>query len=331
MSTVDRHDADLPVPSDSQELGEDWDGGRIGAMANVDSGAAGAQRPAAILQALNHLEHIVAIHTEWLKNWHLEVMSGIATDHPAAITPPRLELPQWVDHPVLRQHPQHQHITDLLTMLQRQAEGIADVVRQTGAIPTADYGTFMNTVLAFASSVRQLQSDTWNQLANVDPLTSLGNRRAMWRKLRIECERQARNRHPCCLAMLDLDLFKEINDTLGHGAGDAVLRAVAATLTDSIRPYDAVFRFGGDEFLLCLPSADLRAAWAIIERLRLKIGNLLIPVKQGDEVSTTISVGIAPMDAETGVEASLERADAALYSAKRHGRNRVCVWNERLR
>ncbi|TVR96684.1 MAG: diguanylate cyclase [Rhodospirillales bacterium] len=330
MSTVDKHDAGLSLEAGGGADPAPDDRPFPPLAASEDTGSEG-ERPGAILQALNRLETIVAVHTEWLKNWHLEVLSGISAHRPTRITPPRLELPEWVDHPVLRNHPEHAAVARTLETLQRQSEAIADAVRRTGAIPTAEYGAFMNNVLAFASAVRHLQNDTWNQLANVDPLTGLGNRRAMWRKLRIECERQARNRHPCCLAMLDLDLFKEVNDRLGHAAGDAVLRSVAAMLTESVRPYDTAFRFGGDEFLLCLPSADLRAAWAIIERLRLKAANWLIRLKDSEEVSTTISVGIAPMEAETGVETALERADAALYSAKRHGRNRVCVWNASLR
>lgn len=285
------------------------------------------EQPGAVLHALDNLEAIVAAHTEWLKNWHLEVLEGLAPQRQGQINPPPLQLPKWIEDPVLQAHPRHQMVCDTLRQLQAQAEQVAATVRVSGTIPTGAYGEFMNTVLAFASAIRQLQNDTWNQLANVDPLTGLGNRRAMSHKLRIEYERQARNRHPCCIAMLDLDFFKEVNDGWGHGTGDMVLQKVAAMLTAGVRPYDSVFRFGGDEFLLCLPSTDLRAAWAIIERLRLKVSVWPIELKEGSTIKASLSVGIAPLEWEYGVEAALDRADAALYQAKRNGRNCVYVWN----
>lgn len=287
----------------------------------------GAGRPSAVLRALNNLETVVAQHTDWLKNWHLEVLSGLSSTRRHQITPPALLLPQWIEDPVLRTHPQHKNAIETLSRLQREAEEICAAIKETGAIPIEEYNQFMNTVLSFASVVRLVQNDTWNQLANVDPLTGLGNRRAMWRKLKIECERQSRNQYPCCVAMLDLDLFKHINDTMGHAVGDAVLRHVASALLASVRPYDAVFRYGGDEFLLCLPNADLRAAWAIIERLRLKIAKSRIAVRKGEEIAITLSVGIASLEQDTGAEAALERADSALYAAKRNGRNRVHAWS----
>ncbi|MDS4011079.1 MAG: GGDEF domain-containing protein, partial [Defluviicoccus sp.] len=109
--------------------------------------------------------------------------------------------------------------------------------------------------------------------------------------------------------------------------GDTVLRSVASLLAASVRPYDAVFRYGGEEFLLCLPNADLRTAWAIAERLRLKVAGWSIPIAKGAELRTSVSTGIAPLSSAQSVEATLERADAALYAAKSRGRNCVVVRN----
>jgi diguanylate cyclase len=312
-------------PAEHSVRGDDDD--RDG-YTTVDDTLGEGEQPGAVLHALNSLEAIVSAHTEWLKDWHLDIIEGLSPQRRGQVNPPPLELPKWIEDPVLQAHPDHQMVCDSLRALQAQAEQVAAAVRTTGAIPTAAYSTFMNTVLAFASAVRQLQNDTWNQLANIDPLTGLGNRRAMWRKLRIEVERQARNRHAFCIAMLDLDFFKEVNDGWGHGAGDMVLQRVASMLTASVRPYDSIFRFGGDEFLLCLPSTDLRAAWAIIDRLRLKVSLWPIELRQGSTIRPSLSVGIAPVEWESGVDVALERADAALYQAKRNGRNCVYVWRE---
>ncbi len=184
---------------------------------------------------------------------------------------------------------------------------------------------FFDAVLAVNDGLRRLFAATWNRLANIDPLTGLGNRPAMLRRLGMECERHERGRQPCCVAVIDLDGFKPVNDTYGHTAGDAVLRSIAALLAAGVRPYDEVFRYGGDEFVLCLPSTDPRAAWAVVERLRLRIANWSIPLKSGSSLRITVSIGVAPLTVDRGVEATLELADEALYRAKRNGRNGICV------
>ena len=184
---------------------------------------------------------------------------------------------------------------------------------------------FFDAVFSLNGGLRRLFAATWNRLANIDPLTGLGNRPAMLRRLGMECERHERSRLPCCVAVIDLDGFKPVNDTHGHTSGDVVLRSIAALLAAGVRPYDEVFRYGGDEFVLCLPSTDPRAAWAVVERLRLRIANWSIPLKTGPSLRITVSIGVAPLTADRGVEATLELADKALYSAKRNGRNGIYV------
>jgi diguanylate cyclase (GGDEF)-like protein len=196
---------------------------------------------------------------------------------------------------------------------------------RAGTVTAADYERFMASALRVGEDLRQFLGDTWNRLANIDPLTGLGNRAAMLRKLGVESERHVRNEEPCCVAILDLDHFKQINDTYGHSAGDVVLRSIASLLATSVRPYDEVFRYGGEEFVLCLPNADVRTAWAIVERLRLKVAGWAIPIRNGQQIYTTLSIGVAPLAGRGGVEAAIELADAALYAAKGNGRNCVFV------
>ena len=295
---------------------------------DLPAALAGTERPEYILRALHELEHVMAAQAEWLKDWHVYVLARLDPDHHADGPPPSPEFALWCEGPqesTLDENPAVRDICDKLKTMRKQADRIADTVRKTRTIPPADYARFMNGVLDFSTAVRQVQNDTWNRLANIDPLTGLGNRQAMLRKLRVECERQARNRQPCCVALLDLDFFKDVNDTHGHAAGDVVLRSVASLLAASIRPYDQVFRYGGEEFVLCLPNADARTAWAIVERLRLKVERWSVPIKNNGRVTLTVSAGVAPLDAETGVDAALDLADTALYAAKHNGRNCVYV------
>jgi len=157
-----------------------------------------------------------------------------------------------------------------------------------------------------------------------DPLTGLYNRRYLTEMLEREIRRAVRAEQSLGVLMLDLDHFKKFNDTYGHDAGDTVLREAASFLTKSIRVEDVVCRFGGEEFVVLLPTADLNAAHARGERIRSKIRELAV-LHQGQSLGMiTVSVGVATLPQHgTSPKELLEAADAALYRAKREGRDRV--------
>jgi diguanylate cyclase len=161
-------------------------------------------------------------------------------------------------------------------------------------------------------------------MATRDELTGLLNRRRMQELLEQEVLRSRRSGRGFCLALLDLDHFKRINDSHGHSAGDAVLRAFAPAAQAAIRGADLLARWGGEEFVLLLTDTQLPAARAGAERLRLQIESLLIPVgSQG--LGITLSGGLTEYrDGETLAQL-LERADLMLYEAKAQGRNRIEV------
>lgn len=318
---------DDETPSDMASA--DWSA--VAAPASdLPAALTGTERPEAILQALKGLEEAMASHAEWLKDWHVSLLSRL--DHAAKgqEMTRTSDFTAWYDgphHRVLSDNPVFDRVGDRLRHMVNESEAVADTARTTGTVPTEDYGAFMETVLAFNNDVRRLENDTWNRLANIDPLTGIGNRQAMFANLNVEHDRHSRSEQPCCVAMFDLDFFKAINDTHGHVAGDTVLRSVASLLAASIRPYDRVYRYGGEEFLMCLPNTDPRAAWAIVERLRLKVSSWSVPIKGGIQLQVSVSVGVAPMTAVDSVETALDRADAALYTAKRNGRNCVHIWS----
>jgi len=163
-------------------------------------------------------------------------------------------------------------------------------------------------------------------LATTDALTGLNNRRALWRQLREEVERGRRYVRPLSLVLLDIDLFKDVNDTEGHRAGDAILNQLGAILLRVSRASDFAARYGGEELALLCPETSAEEAQALGERIRSLIEAAAFRLPGGREAHITVSVGVATLpNNATDTTSLIEEADAALYSAKWAGRNRVCV------
>jgi diguanylate cyclase (GGDEF)-like protein len=169
------------------------------------------------------------------------------------------------------------------------------------------------------------------RLANTDSLTGLYNRRSFQERLEQEVDRAMRYHRPLSLIMIDVDHFKQYNDTYGHLQGDNILVEVAHTLKTLSRTSDIVARYGGEEFALILPETDKANAEILGRRLREYVeqhpfpGTEHLPTK-----ALTISVGIASYTPPDTKEALIEAADVALYHAKREGRNRVVVWQRSM-
>jgi diguanylate cyclase (GGDEF)-like protein len=160
--------------------------------------------------------------------------------------------------------------------------------------------------------------------ATHDALTGFWNRAAILGLLSNELARAQRAREPLSVAMADLDHFKSINDRFGHQAGDAVLHQAARRIHATMRPYDFVGRYGGEEFLMILPGCDVQDAAAVAERHRLTMARDLVDTRAGS-IRVTVSIGVASFDPANPVDAEilLRAADNALYQAKAAGRNRV--------
>lgn len=156
-------------------------------------------------------------------------------------------------------------------------------------------------------------------LATIDPLTLSGNRRALDEKLSIILADQRRQASKVSLLLFDLDLFKKINDCHGHAIGDQILIEVSTLIKSHTRALDALFRYGGEEFIIVPLKVDLAEAVTIAEKLRI----LVAEHKFVGHISLTISIGVAEYRAGELAESWIERADAALYKAKDFGRNQV--------
>ena len=168
------------------------------------------------------------------------------------------------------------------------------------------------------------EAEALERLASVDGMTGLNNRRHFLVLAESEWSRFRRYGRPLALLMIDIDLFKSINDKYGHDVGDDVIKSVAEVLQNNKRTSDVAGRLGGEEFALILPEATLDSALTAAERLRQLVADGAINV-EGHRLSVTISIGASAGDADmSGVDELLKQADIALYEAKRSGRNRVC-------
>jgi diguanylate cyclase (GGDEF)-like protein len=186
-------------------------------------------------------------------------------------------------------------------------------------IPTSTVGAFAQAAMHTALALRNARLLGENErLATRDSLTGLANRRLFDESLQREVARAQRLGAPLSLLVLDVDHFKQVNDTYGHQTGDAVLREVADALVGNTKNYDVTARYGGDEFVVLLPGCHPDDAIRVAERVRRGIA------REVDEAPVTISAGIATLpDNAVDAERLMAAADAALYEAKRTGRDRV--------
>ena len=162
-------------------------------------------------------------------------------------------------------------------------------------------------------------------ISKTDELTGLPNRREMNETIANEMGRSSRTHKPFCFIFIDIDHFKNINDTYGHACGDVILKSVAQTIRGLLRKYDVFARYGGEEFLTLLPETDLEGAAVVAERFRKQIEKMT--VRYADfTIKITITLGVAKFDDRLGADRSIQMADKALYQGKESGRNRVIVW-----
>ena len=186
-------------------------------------------------------------------------------------------------------------------------------------------------LIGFEKALREANQKL-HALATTDGLTGISNRRAVFERLRGEIFRASRGNSPFCLIMLDIDYFKKVNDTYGHGAGDKVLVEIVNRMKSALRPYDVIGRYGGEEFVVGISKTDLKIIRIIAERLRTCICERPFQI-EGRKIDVSISLGVANFmpsrdnDINDLLETIIKAADIALYKAKEAGRNRMVFYD----
>jgi diguanylate cyclase len=290
--------------------------------------------PSTLRRAVEQLKRTAEEHA----GWHEDVLRAIFCDEiPTAdavlsVTSHRdCSFGRWFYEEApngLREQPafiaigrEHQRLHQVAAKLLRAAKGGAPVAR-------TDFEDFVATTARLRVQVDYLRSSIDAALGNRDPLTGALGRIAMLPDLH---ELRAGLQHggrPCALVFMDVDRLKQVNDEHGHAVGDAVLCGVVTHVQEHLRSQDRVYRYGGDEFVLALPGADLDVAFAVASRMREGISEkLFVAGPGGVPVRVTASFGLALLDADEPVTESINRADQALLLAKAAGRNRVIKWD----
>jgi diguanylate cyclase len=233
---------------------------------------------------------------------------------------------------------EHQDINTLKSAVQAQVQSIQGALNNSKEQSQAsDDDSLSSQLSALIERVRKMEeqdSEIREKLeqekirAITDTLTGLPNREAYNGKIHEEMLRWQRYQHPLCLAVLDIDFFKKVNDTYGHQTGDKVLKAVATSVAQRLREVDFIARFGGEEFVILLPETSAENALSMLNRTRERLAKTHLRSKKGDEetkFTVTVSIGIVEFKDGDTAENAFERADKALYDAKENGRNQCIV------
>ncbi|MDE2479685.1 MAG: GGDEF domain-containing protein [Betaproteobacteria bacterium] len=245
-----------------------------------------------------------------LSHWLEGVLEANAMARPAALP---AQVPQGLDQ-ALQAAGHGSSLQPALADALQQAQALQRM--SAGATPVR---TLVREGQGLLMRVADLEADWAAQQAWLDPLTGLPGRRALLQRLQAELSRLRRQGDHCCVVLLDLDQFKPVNDEFGHLVGDRYLAAFAGALSARLRSYDAAFRYGGDEFVLCLPQASEQEARGVIERLRRGIAEQPLVQAGGRDLFAAFSAGVAALDAHKSLGQILGEADSRLYAAKRAG------------
>lgn len=279
---------------------------------------------------VNQLDQAIYNHEQWSKRLARTLTCGIPPDeHDLTADAHRHCLfGQWIYN---RASPSLQKLPGFLAIgieHQRMHEQAANLLRDAAAgvaISPPVYDAFENALDRLRLQVQTLRREFTEMMYNRDPLTGVNSRVGLLTSLREYHELVKRGLQTCTIAMMDMDHFKAINDQYGHLVGDKVLSSSAGYLMNHSRTYDKVFRYGGEEFVICMPALSQEQALSLAERLRQGIAENAV-AHDGHEIRVTASFGIATLDPGISVEDCLERADKALYAAKSAGRNCSRAW-----
>lgn len=289
--------------------------------------------PSRLQRTVEQLQEAVRDHAEWLENLIRSVLcrlppSQAELGHDAHR---RCHLGEWYygsADPELRQHPAFAAIEAEHVRVHFIAARILRAAAANDPIRREDYDELAACSARLRLELDSLRHEVQAALRSSDPLTGAYGRVEILPALREASELARRDVQQTCIAFMDLDSFKHVNDRHGHPVGDRVLASVVHHVATHLRPYDKIFRYGGDEFVILLPGTHLDDSHRLIDRIRAGlVGSELATGEDGKPLHVTVSFGLAQLEPDVDVEECIDRADKALLLAKASGRNRVACWD----
>lgn len=282
-------------------------------------------------RALREIDQALFYHDEWTEELNRTLLCSLSPDQRDMSKEAyrNCRFGQWLycdGAQYVGRHPAFAEIESLHKRLHECAKDLLTTSSRHQPIPLQDYERFVGVLKQMRLELQTTKHEIEDSIYKIDPLTSASSRIGMLTRLREQQALVERELQSCCVAMLDLDHFKSVNDTYGHGMGDEVLSTFGHQIKSQLRSYDMLFRYGGEEFLVCLSNVDIDHGQKSVDRLRQCLGAIQF-VKGSKSFHVTVSAGIAALDPTVTVETAIERADKALYFAKAAGRDRVCVWD----
>lgn len=262
-----------------------------------------------------------------LLEWGQQIMSALYR-HPLS-NPPRIgqsEFGLWLVHKALFMFEHSTEVEQIVSIADRIDSQL--VPRLTAALDSGQMASLFTQMEDEISQIKFLLSSLFDRYLEVengrDVLTKLFNRRFLPSALMREIDLAKRSDHAFALMLIDIDHFKQVNDSYGHEAGDVVLQQTAALIMNSIRAGDFVFRYGGEEILVILVDVDRGAVLRLADAMRMKIEQARFMLSGGRSINLTVSIGVASYDGHPDYQVLINQADTALYEAKSRGRN-CCV------
>ena len=280
---------------------------------------------------LDELDRAIFHHEQWHEDLNRTLICRLSPDRRDVNEDAHhnCRFGQWLYGPAckhLAQYPGLKEIESVHERMHRSAKEMLDVSSAGQQVALDRYERFVNALRQLHLEILTTKRELEDTLYNLDPLSGAASRIGMLTKLREQQALVRRKVLTCSVAMMDIDHFKTINDIHGHVVGDRVIVATSQYILRHLRSYDTLFRYGGEEFLICEPNTDLKSSSDNLERLRAGIAAMRFDGARGQSFQITVSFGLTLLDPDVSVEQSIERADKAVYAAKAAGRNRVLIW-----
>lgn len=284
---------------------------------------------------LKELDQAMYNHGQWYKELVRSIVCQLPPDERELDNESyrQCRFGQWYYHSIseeLHKHPSYIAIESEHILMHKLATKLLMASSNGQPIVPMDYDNFSNALERLRLNINFLRHEIEESLYNRDPLTGIRNRATMLSDLWKMHELVKRHVQDVTIAIMDIDHFKVINDTYGHPIGDKVLSAVAQFLMSHIRPYDQVYRYGGEEFLICMPGTDIQTAKIIIERLREELALFTAVSLDNKNITVEASFGLSILEEDTRIDNTIEKADEALYASKNAGRNTVSIWDSTM-